>query len=64
VRIEVYDIAGRQVTRLADRQFAAGEVSVTWDGKDASGGPVPAGTYLIRKESQDGVAARKAALIR
>jgi hypothetical protein len=64
VRIEVYDIAGRRIARLADRHFAAGEVSVTWDGKDGTGRGVPAGTYLIRRESEDGVATGKAALVR
>ena len=64
VRIEVYDIAGRRIARLADHRFAAGEVSVTWDGRDAIGREVPAGTYLIRRESEDGVATGKAALVR
>ncbi len=49
VDIEVLNIAGRTVRRLvADRAQEAGPQQVTWDGRNASGAPAPAGTYLVR----------------
>lgn len=43
-RLDVYDITGKLVRSLSDRQ---GD-SFLWDGCDGSGSEVPIGTYLIR----------------
>lgn len=48
VRLEVYDALGRRVTTLLEGRQAAGEGSVTWDGRDAAGRPVGAGLYFYR----------------
>jgi hypothetical protein len=39
----VYDVSGRRV-----RELPAAGASLTWDGRDASGRPVPAGIYFVR----------------
>ena len=43
-QLMVYDITGRLIRSLSDRQGA----SFLWDGRDASGADLPRGTYLIR----------------
>lgn len=49
VDIEVLNIAGITVRRLVEgRQQAAGTQQVTWDGRNQSGSPVPAGRYIVR----------------
>jgi hypothetical protein len=42
----LYDMHGRKVKTLANRNFSAGEHSVYWDGRDSQGGLVPAGQYI------------------
>lgn len=48
VRLEIFDVSGRLVRRVADGRFSAGRHEVTWDGRDAGGRRVPAGLYLCR----------------
>jgi hypothetical protein len=48
VAIGVYDVAGRLVTTLRRGPAPAGDDSVTWDGRNASGDDVAAGVYFIR----------------
>lgn len=43
-QLMVYDVTGRLIRSLSDRQ----DSSFTWDGRDAAGDQVPAGTYLIQ----------------
>jgi hypothetical protein len=51
VRVAVFDVAGREVTVLSQGRVEAGERNLTWDGRDASGRPVPAGTYFVRVDA-------------
>ena len=48
VRVEVYDLSGRLVSRLSDDSQEAGRHKVTWTGRDGSGGLAPPGIYLVR----------------
>ncbi|MCY3778643.1 MAG: hypothetical protein OXH11_21940, partial [Candidatus Aminicenantes bacterium] len=48
VRVEVYDLSGRLVSRLSDDSQEAGRHRVTWTGRDGSGGLAPPGIYLVR----------------
>jgi hypothetical protein len=47
VRIAVYDVSGRELAVLADREYAAGRHDVTWNGRGPSG-RVSSGIYFIR----------------
>jgi len=50
--VEVFDLAGRRIVTLLDERFLpAGQRTVLWDLRDASGERVPAGTYLVRWKS-------------
>lgn len=47
-RIEVFDLLGRSVRRLAVLPASGGVHEVAWDGRDAGGRTLPAGLYLVR----------------
>ena len=47
VAIEIYDLSGRLVTRIA-QETTAGHHAVAWTGVDQSGAIVPPGIYLMR----------------
>jgi hypothetical protein len=47
-RLELFDVTGRRVRRLLDRDVAAGELALTWDGRDDAGRLVSPGLYLAR----------------
>lgn len=52
VRLAVYDVAGRLVRRLVDGEVrSAGRHEEIWDGRDAGGRTVAAGTYFYRLEA-------------
>jgi len=48
VSINIFDLSGRQIRRLASQKQCAGDYSLVWDGKDNSGRLLPSGTYLCR----------------
>ena len=48
VTLGVYDLAGRQVRSLVNGFQPAGDYSVRWDGRDASGARVKPGVYFVR----------------
>jgi hypothetical protein len=48
VEVKVFDVSGRLVRTLADRQFAAGRHTLTWDGVDNDGRSVPRGVYFTQ----------------
>ncbi len=63
VRLTIYDAAGREVVRLIDGEYS-GVSAVVWDGLDANGQPVAAGTYIARLTADSAVQARKLSLVR
>jgi hypothetical protein len=48
IRVAVYDVLGREVSVLADGDYSPGMYSVVWDGRAATGSPVPSGAYYVR----------------
>jgi hypothetical protein len=64
VRLDVYDVRGRQVARLALEFFAHGRHVLRWDGRDLGGHDVASGVYVLRLQTTDGVATTKVALVR
>ena len=47
VHLTIYDILGREVVRLVDRQMEAGYYRVVWNARDASGREVSTGIYIV-----------------
>ena len=56
VTITVYDVAGRELSRILERTQGAGEHSVTWNATDSKGAAVPSGVYFyaMRSMTTDG----------
>ncbi|HET9233393.1 MAG TPA: hypothetical protein VFP10_04580 [Candidatus Eisenbacteria bacterium] len=48
VRVEVFDLLGRRLAILADREYPAGYHSVEWDRRTASGSPPSPGVLVYR----------------
>lgn len=46
IDIDIYDVAGRHVRRLAARSERAGRQELPWDGRDANGVLLPSGVYI------------------
>lgn len=59
VVLEILSPAGRKVARLLDREVAAGEHFVRWDGRDERGRPVASGIYFYRLEANRRSESRK-----
>lgn len=58
VHLAIYDVAGRLVRTLLDRQVSAGVHAAVWDGRDGAGQPAPAGVYFARLRTGGGVSSR------
>ena len=59
VSLRIFDISGRQVDRLADGEFPAGEHRCSFQA-----GELPSGIYLCRLETEGGSQSRKLVLLR
>jgi hypothetical protein len=64
VSIEVFDVSGRLVVTLIDRDVEPGVSSVRWDGRDESGLEVASGTYFARMVAGTELFERKMTLLR
>jgi flagellar hook assembly protein FlgD len=64
VRVCVYDVRGRLVSRPLEGQLAPGTHSLAWDADDASGHPVDSGIYFCRVELGGKVHASKIVILR
>ena len=62
--VEVLDIEGRVVKVLARGEFARGEHTLGWDGRDEVGRKVAGGVYIYRLVTAAGAVSRKAVLLR
>ena len=51
VRLSICDVNGREVRVLLSGRRPAGELSLLWDGHDASGNEVGSGVYFLRLEA-------------
>jgi hypothetical protein len=62
--LEVYDISGRLVRRLVDRELPPGEHAAEWDGRTADGQETASGIYFYRLWADDREITRKMVLLR
>ena len=51
VRIRVYDICGREVSIITDKDYAPGIYILRWSGKDKHGRRLPSGVYFCVMEA-------------
>ncbi len=64
VLVDVFDILGRKIKSLVNRQQSAGSYDLTWYGRDDSNKQTGTGTYIIRMRTDDFVQMQKVLLIR
>jgi hypothetical protein len=62
--VVIYDILGREMSRLVDDFKNAGKYSIDWDGTGLNGDILPSGTYLIRLNTGSETKSIKAILLR
>lgn len=63
-RLEIHDLAGRLVRVVDDGWRGAETRRVQWDGRDASGAPVPSGIYLATFAAGDRTVRLRVAMVR
>ena len=64
VDLSIYDLRGRQVAVLEQRNMSAGNHAVYWNGADDSGRALPSGAYFVRLGIAAGVEVGKVMLVR
>lgn len=64
VRLAAYDISGRRLATLVDRELSAGTTDVTWDGRGESRARASSGVYFIRLTYAGGAQVSKFVLLR
>ena len=61
--LSIFDLAGRRVRRLVSGPTGAGEHVAQWNGRDETGGRVPAGVYLYRLRTPGNAETRRVVVI-
>jgi hypothetical protein len=64
VTLEVFDVTGRRVATLVDRELAQGQYSITWDARNDVGQTVSSGVYLYRLRAGDVVQTKQMTFIK
>ncbi|MBD3423088.1 MAG: T9SS type A sorting domain-containing protein, partial [Candidatus Latescibacteria bacterium] len=64
VNLSIYDVNGKRVTVLLDREMTAGCKSVSWNGRSSSGETVASGVYFYRISADKFVETKKMILMR
>lgn len=65
VRLEIFDVLGRQVRVLLDEPMVAGHGEINWDGTDKHGTPVASGVYFYRLSvAGEGATAKRMVMIK
>jgi hypothetical protein len=64
VTLQIFNLQGRQVVTLINREQAAGVYSLKWDGKDKAGISVSSGIYFYRLQAKNFVQVKKLVLVR
>lgn len=55
LEVSVFNMEGRLIKKLADRNFAAGDQEIEWDAKNEAGNKVSKGMYLMTIRHANGV---------
>jgi hypothetical protein len=64
VELNIYDVRGALVRRLAGGHYDTGAHAVDWDGTDAHGQPVASGMYVYRLATERRTIAKKMMLLK
>lgn len=64
VTIKIYNILGKEITTLLDKELTPGDYNINWDAKDCNQKLLPSGVYLIRLTAQNFVKTIRAVLLK
>jgi hypothetical protein len=64
VTLSIYDVSGKRVAVVAERDMAPGRYEMVWDGLDANGAPLASGVYFARLSVGDEAFTKKMVLVR
>ena len=64
VVLDVYDVSGRLVARLADGEQERGDKAVQWDGRGMRGDRASSGVYYYRLQAGKEIISRTMVLLR
>jgi hypothetical protein len=64
VRLRIFDLNGKLTRILVDGELPAGEHTISWDGRNQSGGSVASGIYFYEIMVSDKIERKKMTLIR
>ena len=64
VSLVIYDITGREIAKLVDKNKPIGYHSIIWDGQDKHGNQVSSGVYLYRIQVGNYIQTKKMVLLR
>ena len=64
VSLKIYDLAGRLVKALVDKEVKTGKHTIKWDGKDLQGRKVSSGIYFCKMEAGDFKAIKKLVILK
>lgn len=64
VKISIYDVNGRLVNALTEREFPAGYHEIHWTGLDETQKPVPSGVYFYELSTENNNLIRKLVILR
>jgi len=48
MKLEIYNMMGRNMLTLTDENQTAGDHEITWDGRDRNSVSAPSGMYIVR----------------
>jgi flagellar hook assembly protein FlgD len=64
VEVSIYDVMGRRVKSLYNRDELRDVLTLSWDGTDERAVPAPSGVYFVRAKAGSDMAVEKILLIR
>jgi hypothetical protein len=64
VRLDVFDLSGRRIATLVDRELTPGSHEAVWRGLDDRGRRAPSGVYLFRLAAGGDVARQRVVLVK
>ncbi len=64
LKLIIYDIAGREVAKLADGEYPAGYTELQWDGKNRNGQEASSGVYFCMISTQNWGSVKKMMMLK
>jgi len=64
VTLKVFNLIGREINTLIDREEVPGYKTARWDGEDDDNSIVPSGVYIYQIKAEDFVKCKKLILLK